>query len=733
MSPDPTAGATENNGGQYYYADGEKVSLRRSPHLVALRTEQGTSVAEAAASIASATITETQRPLNVFELEDFDLVVIDLRDKASGAAAAGALAGVEGAAVPGPTVYETEEDAANGFNEALIDVGQIIVRFDATVSNAQRERLLRKHHVEISEPDYPEPGTLLVHATRAQDSSVDIANKLHEEEGVEYAAPNFARINARLAVIDDIGNVDLAFEPPEVIDLSDEEAVGLEEEPPGPMVTPNDPALASQWGLHKIRAPQAWDIHMGSSTISIAVVDEGGAAHEDYSLEPGWDALNNDANPASLPADGHGTACAGIAAARAGNSRGGAGVAPGCRVRHIRIARGVGGGSWFTTDAIVSSGIRKAVDLGADVLSNSYRVGPSTAVTNVFNYARTNGRGGKGAVIAAATGNSDMLGVIYPARLSPTIRGFLAVGASNQWDQRKSKTSLDGENWWGSNFGPEVDVVAPGVQIYTTDITGQGGYTSGNYVATFNGTSSATPHVAGLAGLILSVDPDLRSWEVEDIIKLTARPLGPAGRDNEFGFGRIDARKALEAASKIWYRVAVFPVFRGAGRECSIRAYIRIYNPGINTVRLNSLTFRSHSPSGATLDRFEYRPNPGVVMAPRTNQEVRFNRVLLPANGNRSSWSYRWTMNWGYTYWRPSVPVLPLAAGAPQEDHEILLDANGTTASSTMVEGQENGGEAREHDASVNGASPAVDLSATTKGDTITVDRESRSITVVVR
>jgi thermitase len=116
------------------------------------------------------------------------------------------------------------------------------------------------------------------------------------------------------------------------------------------------------------------------------------------------------------------------------------------------------------------------------VLSNSYSVSPSTAVTNAFTYARTNGRGGRGCPIAAATGNGDMLGVIYPARLSPAIPGFLAVGASNEWDQRKSKTSLDGESWWGSNYGPEVDVVAPGVHIYTTDIMGGAGYGGGNYV-----------------------------------------------------------------------------------------------------------------------------------------------------------------------------------------------------------------------------------------------------------
>ena len=264
-----------------------------------------------------------------------------------------------------------------------------------------------------------------------------------------------------------------------------------------------------------------------STPITIAVIDEGcDIAHEDIAYKlPGYDATDGDDNQQPKPADGHGTSCAGVAAARANNGKGGCGVAPNCKVLPVRIAYGAGGG-WVTTDARIADGVRKAVDRGADVLSNSWGGGaPSTFITNAFKYAQTNGRGGRGCPTAIATANSDLPVVAYPANLSPTIPGLMAVGASNEWDQRKSKTSLDGENWWGSNYGPEVDVVAPGVHIYTTDITGAAGYGAANYIPNFNGTSSATPHVAGLMGLILSVDPDLRSWEVEEIIKMTADNL----------------------------------------------------------------------------------------------------------------------------------------------------------------------------------------------------------------
>jgi hypothetical protein len=405
----------------------------------------------------------------------------------------------------------------------------------------------------------------------------------------------------------------------------------------------------------------------------------------------------------------------------------------------IRIAQGVGGGFWSTTDAKVADGIRKAVDAprSADVLSNSYGLSPSTAVTNAFKHAQTNGRGGKGCPIAAAAGTANTPPVIYPAKLSPTIPGFLAVSATNEWDQRKSTTSLDGETWWGSSFGPEVDIAAPGVHIYASDIMGAAGYGGGNYVPNFNGTSSATPHVAGLMGLILSVDPDLRSWEVEDIIKLTADDLGPGGRDQEFGFGRINCRRALEAASRLWYQISVVPEFIGAGRECFMRMNVRIYNPGINSLRLDSLVATSHNPSWtAEIDRFEYRPNPGGIMAPRSSNDVRLNRILLKANGNLASWSYRWALAWTYTYWRPGGPSFPLSAESPlaeSEGRQVRADVVRGSGDSTGGTTPHNGSSVlATQSALANGTSTGNGVTAAT-GDTISVDRNTKAITIVIR
>ena len=95
-----------------------------------------------------------------------------------------------------------------------------------------------------------------------------------------------------------------------------------------------------------------------------------------------------------------------------------------------------------------------------------------------------------------------------------------------------------------------------------------------------------------------------------------------------------------------------------------MRLNVRMYNPGINSVRLDAPDgdARTTRPGAAEIDRFEYRPNPGTVMAPRSGQDVRLNRLLLKANGNQASWSYRWALNWSYTFWRPSAPGFPLVA-----------------------------------------------------------------------
>ena len=177
-----------------------------------------------------------------------------------------------------------------------------------------------------------------------------------------------------------------------------------------------------------------------------------------------------------------------------------------------------------STSAAAAEAIDYAWENGAHILSNSWTIGPDADVTDAIERAKENGRNGKGAVLVCAVHNHNGP-VEYPATLSQTI----AVGASDANDER----------WAWSNFGDELDVVAPSGDgalgdttiSWSTDITGSAGYNpgdldkgdpNGDYTKWMGGTSGATPKVAGLAGLILSVNPDLTSDEVQFIIQSTA-------------------------------------------------------------------------------------------------------------------------------------------------------------------------------------------------------------------
>jgi hypothetical protein len=170
-------------------------------------------------------------------------------------------------------------------------------------------------------------------------------------------------------------------------------------------------------------------------------------------------------------------------------------------------------------------------------------------------------RNGKGCVLVAGTANENISTVAYPARLPQVI----AVGANTPCATRKSLTSCDGEQWWingalgGSNWGTGIDVMAPGTGSPSTDLQGTAGYnknTNGDYY-NFNGTSAATPYVSSIAALILSINPNLYSHQVKQIIEKTAKKspsysftMGAGERpdltwNSEMGYGIVDARAAV--------------------------------------------------------------------------------------------------------------------------------------------------------------------------------------------
>jgi subtilisin family serine protease len=315
---------------------------------------------------------------------------------------------------------------------------------------------------------------------------------------------------------------------------------------------------AKAWNLHNtgsrgiygadVHAQAAWTITKGAAEIRVAVLDEGVDTNH-AALKPAVVAEKDfvDGHTHARPDndDAHGTACAGIVLSRDETV---GGLAPGLSLVAVRIAKGDGNNGWIIDDFNTADAIDWAWDdAKADVLSNSWGGGPPVdGITLAFERARTRGRRGKGAIVVIAAGN-DQGPISYPG----TLPKVLTVGASNEWDQRKTTTSKDGEDWWGSCFGNTLGLLAPGVHIPTTDISGTRGYSTRNFTDTFNGTSSATPHVAAAAGLVLSVAPQLKEDVVRKLLTTTCDPLaGTRPWNRTEGHGRLNAYAALRAAKR---------------------------------------------------------------------------------------------------------------------------------------------------------------------------------------
>jgi len=300
--------------------------------------------------------------------------------------------------------------------------------------------------------------------------------------------------------------------------------------------SPDDTDWPQQDGLRLAGFPKAWDVTQGSSRIVVAVIDTGvDANHPDLrgALVPGWDFVGNDADPSDD--HGHGTAVAGVVAARANNHVGGAGICWRCLVMPIKVLDSKGSGD----DTVIAAGIVWATDHGARVINLSLGgPGSSIELANALAYASA-----KGAIVVAAAGNAGVTTQFYPAADPHAV----SVAAT---------TVADGRYSW-SNFGSWVRLAAPGCNV--APILGDG-------YGTFCGTSSATPVVAGLVALELSAQPAATAHEAEDALARAAVPL-PAFVQ----YGRIDAGKTLALLRPA---AATSAVFRGTlGSRVRARTY----------------------------------------------------------------------------------------------------------------------------------------------------------------
>jgi subtilisin family serine protease len=318
-------------------------------------------------------------------------------------------------------------------------------------------------------------------------------------------------------------------------------------------VTPNDSLFSYQYYLHNsgqeigvpgsprgksqadIKATAAWEETKGSSDILIAIIDTGvDLLHPDLKNKihsAGRDFINDDFD--ATDDHGHGTFVASITAAETNNREGIAGVAWNSKILPVKVLDEIGEGY---EDELIS-GIVWAVDNGASVINLSLGGDEdSDSLRDALKYAYENS-----VIVVAAAGN-DASWVLYPAAYDAYC---LAVAATNYNDERVTFANSAGD--WESNYGPEIDVAAPGERIVGAVPTWFWGPDSFPY-AFGKGTSASTPQVAGLAALIKGLKPWLSVDQIMDVIRYSADDVNSSkhpGQDDYIGFGRINMEKAL--------------------------------------------------------------------------------------------------------------------------------------------------------------------------------------------
>ena len=453
---------------------------------------------------------------------------------------------------------------------------RITIQFGEQVNEESRSAIANAANLTINRPVEGIPNTFVCEVTKqATENPIKIANRLTRYPEVLIAEPNI------------------------ILETQQH-------------YTPRDPLYPKQWYLNnqggselvgsaQIYAEPAWDITRGVRSIVIAIADDSvDLTHPDFQgqgkIVSPIDFKDGDTSPMPVAeSDNHGTSCAGVAAAEE-NGKGTVGVAPGCALMPIRT-------TGFLDDESIEKIFNWAIEKGAAVISCSWGPGAvyyplslrqSAAITK----AATKGRGGRGCVILFAAGNANrpVNGAVdekgWPNNMfgdrTNWLAGFavhpdvIAVAASTSLNKKAAYSN------WGTSISvcapsnnappgtwlpetgfiataPEVTQYLPGLGVFTADRVGVAGYDSGDYTDSFGGTSSATPVVAGVAGLVLSANPRLTAREVRGILEQTADKIVDADADPQlgnrlgnydantrrsdwFGYGKVNALKAVQAA-----------------------------------------------------------------------------------------------------------------------------------------------------------------------------------------
>lgn len=510
---------------------GAPLKLTKSESLVALRPRAGME-----GQLRTALSGMHGSPAGQERLGGFEVVDV----ASAGKPADDALAELRrnAAVAVGSHVYHTSEDGV-----PFVPTGGLFVVFKPEVEATKRDEVLDENGLEIIEARGS--NELIVKTTAASPNPVKVASALQSSGLFEVAEPELATPGVLKA-----------------------------------FPLPLDPLLKEQWhlrntGTHRgtqtgfkagadARVVDAWMAAetLGAPEVVVAVIDDGfDLEHPDLS-GPGkvvhpWDFTRKSDQPVpdANTEDWHGTSCAGVAIGRSGGG-GIVGAAPGATLMPVRWGPDLSDGQvekWFDYVA----------RMGASVVSCSWGAAAAhfllgTRRQRAISRCATEGRGGKGCVVVFAAGN-DSRDIEDPAGNS--LDGFaihpdvISVAASTSRDTRSSY----------SNFGDKIAICAPssgagGWGILTSDVTDvvggvhqPRGYAEGDYTFEFGGTSSACPLVAGVCALVLTVAPDLTAAEVRQLLKDSARRIGPDsdyqnGHSRYYGYGCIDAEAAVRRA-----------------------------------------------------------------------------------------------------------------------------------------------------------------------------------------
>ncbi|MFH1504404.1 MAG: S8 family serine peptidase [Candidatus Omnitrophota bacterium] len=381
-----------------------------------------------------------------------------------------------------------------------------------------------------------------------------IIKEYQNDSSVEYAEPNYIERAFDGLESENYYIAVTAYNASDEESLYSGESLIVYQPPSDPYFRSNllwGESYSDMWGLHRIKAEQAWPVEKGSDDIIVAVIDTGcDYNHKDLADNiwinfgeipdngidddengfvddiRGWDFAGSildssvqDNNPIDI--HGHGTHVAGTIAAVTDNYEGVAGISWQSK---IMIIKGLDDDGVGAVEGLANA-IKYAADNGARILNNSWGgCGVSLTIEAAVDYAHS-----LDCVVVAAAGNDYKdANLFHPA----CCKNVITVGALD----------ADDELAYFSNWGDKIDVIAPGVDILSLSAKGK---TMGDYCL-MSGTSMACPHTVGLAALILSKNPELNNEEVRQILRNSAEDLGPQGKDSYFGYGLINAQQALQ-------------------------------------------------------------------------------------------------------------------------------------------------------------------------------------------